>query len=87
MNADQLSGADYAATAELDAGTVFKFDILIDGSDCDTLAEVGDTLLLKIIVIDGGTTVTELTIDSLSAISIGYDRIIHNCGFFILLWN
>ena len=67
VNADQLSGADYAATAELDAGTVFKFDILIDGGECDTLAEVGDTLLLKIIVIDGGTTVTELKIDSLSA--------------------
>ena len=67
VNADQLSGADYSATAELDAGTVFKFDILIDNGNCDTLAEVGDTLLLKIIVIDGGTTVTELKIDSLSA--------------------
>ena len=67
VNADLLSGADYSATAELDAGTVFKFDIIIDNGNCDELAEVGDTLLLKIIVIDGGTTVTELKIDSLSA--------------------
>ena len=67
VNADYLDGTDYGATDELAAGTVFKFDVLIDGGGCDTLAEVGDTLLLKIIVIDGGTTVTELTIDSLSA--------------------
>ena len=67
VNADQLDGTDYSATSELSAGTVFKFDIMLDGGNCDTLAEVGDTLLLKIIVIDGGTTVTELKIDSLSA--------------------
>ena len=67
VNADQLDGTDYDATSELSAGTVFKFDIDLDGGACDTLAEVGDTLLLKIIVVNGGTTVTELKIDSLSA--------------------
>ena len=67
VNADQLDGTDYSATSELSAGTVFKFDIDLDGGACDTLAEVGDTLLLKIIVVNGGTTVTELKIDSLSA--------------------
>ena len=66
-NADQLDGTDYAPTAELAAGTVFKFDLTLNGGACDTLAETGDTMLLKIIVIDGGTTVTELTIDSLTA--------------------
>ena len=66
-NADQLNGDDYAPTAELAAGTVFKFDLTLNGGACDTLAETGDTMLLKIIVIDGGTTVTELTIDSLTA--------------------
>ena len=67
VNADQLDGTDYDATSELSAGTVFKFDIMLDDGNCDTLAEVGDTLLLKIIVVNGGTTVTELKIDSLSA--------------------
>ena len=67
VNADQLDGSDYSPTSELSAGTVFKFDIMLNGGDCDALAEVGDTLLLKIIVIDGGTTVTELKIESLSA--------------------
>ena len=66
-NADQLDGTDYAPTDELAAGTVFKFDLPLNGGACDTLAETGDTMLLKIIVIDGGTTVTELTIDSLTA--------------------
>ncbi len=66
-NADYLDGTDYDPTDELSAGTVFKFDIFIDNGACDALAEAGDTLLLKIIVIDGGTTVTELTIDSISA--------------------
>ena len=66
-NADQLDGTDYAPTDELAAGTVFKFDLTLDGGACDTLAETGDTMLLKVIVIDGGTTVTELTIDSLTA--------------------
>ena len=66
-NADQLDGTDYAPTAELAAGTVFKFDLTLNGGACDTLAETGDTMLLKVIVIDGGTTVTELTIDSLTA--------------------
>ena len=67
VNADQLDGTDYDATSELSAGTVFKFDIMLDDGNCDTLAEVGDTLLLKIIVVNGGTTVTELKIESLSA--------------------
>ena len=66
-NADQLDGTDYAPTDELAAGTVFKFDLTLNGGACDTLAETGDTMLLKVIVIDGGTTVTELTIDSLTA--------------------
>jgi len=66
-NADKLDGTDYDPTDELSAGTVFKFDIFLDNGACDALAEAGDTLLLKIIVIDGGTTVTELTIDSISA--------------------
>ena len=36
--------------------------------DCNELAGVGETLLLKMIVVDdGGTTVTELSIDSLTA--------------------
>ena len=34
--------------------------------DCNELAGVGETLLLKIIVDDGGTTVQELKIDSLT---------------------
>ena len=67
INADQLDGSDYTAASELDAGTVFRFDIGIAGGDCQTLSGVGETLLLKIIVTDGGTTVTELTIDSLAA--------------------
>jgi flagellin FlaB len=67
VNADEMDGTDYGASAELVAGTIFKFDLTIDGGQCDTLAEVGDDLLLKIIVIDGGTTLTELSIDSVSA--------------------
>ena len=31
-----------------------------NGGDCDALAGVGETLLLKMIVMDGTTTVTEL---------------------------
>ena len=75
VNAEDLSGTAYAATAELTAGTIFKFDINVDydtatnaaSGDCNTLAGVGETLLLKIVVDDGGTTVTELSIDSLTA--------------------
>ncbi|MDP6212114.1 MAG: hypothetical protein QGF32_00960 [Candidatus Thalassarchaeaceae archaeon] len=67
VNADNMDGSDYGATEELAAGTVFKFDLTLDGGACDTLAEVGDDLLLKIIVIDGGTTLTELSVDSISA--------------------
>ena len=52
VNADQLSGADYAATAELDAGTVFKFDILIDNGNCDTLAAVSYTHLTLPTIVD-----------------------------------
>jgi len=74
-NAETLAGVAYAATAELTAGTVFKFDLNVDksiasvaqGGDCNELAGVGETLLLKIIVDDGGTTVQELKIDSLTA--------------------
>jgi hypothetical protein len=65
----------HSATTELTAGTVFKFDINVDrdtastagNGDCNELAGVGETLLLKLVVDDGGTTVTELSIDSLTA--------------------
>ena len=75
VNAETLAGAAYAATAELTAGTVFKFDLNVDrdtasvvqNGDCNELSGVGETLLLKIIVDDGGTTVQELKIDSLTA--------------------
>jgi len=75
VNAEDLAGTAYAATAELAAGTIFKFDINVDydtataaaSGDCNTLSGVGETLLLKLVVDDGGTTVTELSIDSLTA--------------------
>jgi archaellin len=67
VNADKMDSSDYGATEELSAGTIFKFDLTLDGGQCDTLAEVGDDLLLKVIVIDGGTTLTELSIDSITA--------------------
>ena len=51
----------------MDAGTVFRFDIITNGGDCDALGGIGETMLLKIIVTDGGTTVTELKIDSLTS--------------------
>jgi flagellin FlaB len=66
QNADNLDGTDYG-TGELDAGEVFRFDLIVDGGDCDALAGVSETMLLKIIVTNGGTTVTELKIDSLTA--------------------
>ncbi len=66
QNADNLDGSDYG-TGELDAGEVFRFDLIVDTGDCDALAGVGETMLLKIIVTNGGTTVTELKIDSLTA--------------------
>ena len=66
VNADQLDGTDYGATDELTAGTVFRFDIMLNGGDCAALAGVGETLALKIIVTDGGTTVTEITLDSVT---------------------
>jgi len=75
VNAETLAGAHHDATTELGAGTVFKFDINVDKSvasvadagACKELAGVGETLLLKLVVDDGGTTVTELSIDSLTA--------------------
>ena len=67
VNADKMNGDDYGASEELTAGTIFKFDLTLDGGACDTLSEVGDDLLLKIIVIDGGTTLTELSVDSITA--------------------
>ena len=66
QNADNLDGTDFG-TGEMAAGTIFRFDIITNGGDCDTLAGIGETMLLKIIVTDGGTTVTELKIDSLTA--------------------
>ena len=66
QNADNLDGSDFGSL-EMDAGTVFRFDIITNGGDCDALGGIGETMLLKIIVTDGGTTVTELKIDSLTA--------------------
>jgi len=105
-NAETLAGVAYAASDELTAGTVFKFDInlekdylgfgngekdannddadddptteatvtitpttAMDAADynqgpCSTLSGVGETLQLKMIVDGGGTTVSELSIDS-----------------------
>jgi len=62
----------YEAADELTAGTVFKFDIDLDknylgvagAGPCATLAGVGETLQLKMIVDGGGTTISELAIDS-----------------------
>jgi flagellin FlaB len=42
VNADYLSGADYAATDELDAGTTFKFDINLDLGDEFDAVDEGD---------------------------------------------
>jgi len=90
FNADQLDGTDHAATAELTAGTTFKFDIdldrhtdgtasdddddldddddgwsgAVDGGACNASAGVGETLELKMIVDGGGTTISELQIES-----------------------
>ena len=79
VNAENLAGVHHTATTELGAGTVFKFDINVDRHTdsvadtgaCKELAGVGETLLLKLVVDDGGTTVTELSIDSLTAGSTG----------------
>ncbi len=75
VNAETLGGAHHDADTELGAGTVFKFDINVDystatvaaGGACEDLSGIGQTLLLKIVVDNGGTTVTELSIDSLTA--------------------
>ena len=88
VNADRLDGSDYLATAELTAGTTFKFDINLDqftdtdgdgtlddndASDGDdampmrAAAGVGETLLLKMIVTDGGQRSPELQIESVTA--------------------
>ncbi|MBJ08392.1 MAG: hypothetical protein CMB60_05055 [Euryarchaeota archaeon] len=69
VNADYLSGADYEATDELAAGTTFKFDINLDpdgddGGDCSTSLSVGDTVEMKMVVDGGGTTISELQIES-----------------------
>ena len=66
QNADNLDGSDFG-TGEMDAGTIFRFDLITNGGDCDALGGIGETMLLKIIVTDGGTAVTELKIDSLTA--------------------
>ncbi len=86
-NAMSLDGTRLAATAELDAGTPFKFEIDLDkavdgdaangddthngvqGADegaCNTVAGAGETLNLKMIVQEGGTTITELKIGSIT---------------------
>jgi hypothetical protein len=85
-NAMSLDGTRLAATAELKAGTPFKFEINLDkavdgdaangddthngvqGADegaCNTVAGAGETLNLKMIVQEGGTTITELKIGSI----------------------
>jgi len=69
VNADHLDGSDYLATAELTAGTTFKFDINLDpaGDDagaCSTSLSVGDTVEMKMVVNGGGTTISELQIES-----------------------
>ena len=66
QNADNLDGSDFGSD-EMAAGSIFRFDLIVDGGDCDALAGIGETMLLKIIVTDGGTTVTELKVDSLTA--------------------
>jgi archaellin len=71
-NAETLSGDAFTANQELTAGTVFKFDIDLDknylgtagAGPCATLSGVGETLQLKMIVDGGGTTISELNIDS-----------------------
>ena len=71
-NAETLAGAAFTANQELTAGTVFKFDIDLDknylgtaaAGPCATLSGVGETLQLKMIVDGGGTTISELSIDS-----------------------
>tara|TARA_B100001079_G_C16399177_1_gene510552 strand:+ start:1505 stop:2149 length:645 start_codon:yes stop_codon:yes gene_type:complete len=68
-NADYLNGNDYDATDELAAGTTFKFDINLDpaGDDagaCSTSLSVGDTIEMKMVVDGGGTTISELQIES-----------------------
>ncbi len=72
VNAETLAGTQYTPTTELTAGTVFKFDINFDidylgnadAGPCKSLAGVGETLQLKMIVDGGGTTISELSIDS-----------------------
>jgi archaellin len=71
-NAERLDGDAYEPTDELAAGTTFKFDVdldkttagVADGGACKALAGVGETLLMKILVDGGGTTISELNIDS-----------------------
>jgi flagellin FlaB len=68
-NADKLDGSDWAATDELPAGTTFKFDINLDPAgdntgSCATVVGVGETIELKMIVDGGGTTISELQIES-----------------------
>lgn len=71
-NAETLAGAAFTTSQELTAGTVFKFDINLDknylgvvaSGPCENLAGVGETLQLKMIVEGGGTTISELSIDS-----------------------
>jgi hypothetical protein len=72
-NAEELDGNAYEPTDELTAGTTFKFDVDLDkdategtadNGPCKDNAGVGETLLMKIMVDGGGTTVSELSIDS-----------------------
>ncbi|MDP6662070.1 MAG: hypothetical protein QF760_02050 [Candidatus Thalassarchaeaceae archaeon] len=75
VNADQLDGTDYTATQELDAGTVFKFDIDLDTSAagvagagaCATSTAVGETVEMKVVVNGGGTTILELQVETITS--------------------
>ena len=73
-NAETLAGLAYAASDELTAGTVFKFDIDLDrsnvelagGGACDEMAGVNEQIQLKMIVSEGGTTISQLDIDNIT---------------------
>ncbi len=75
INADYMDGSDYAATDELPAGTMFKFDINLDedtdnaadGGACKDAGTAGETMEMKIIVDGGGTTILDLKIDSIAS--------------------
>ena len=69
----ELDDTAIASGVEIGAGSTFKFDVDLDknaaegtadSGPCKSNAGVGETLLMKIMVDGGGTTVSELSIDS-----------------------